>query len=256
MKTILALGLLVLLTGLFVVPAYASLTSKYLELLEVNEAVDEYGLMTFAGTVQNTHTTQPIGPVTAYVILKLEGRIIAIYDPSVSPADGGGIFLDPGETGTFFVESDYAEGDYDEFSLRLEGSLRPPDESLVVGELIVIEESLNRAYDPYGTHVVYGELFNNTNAVIGRVTLKIVLLDVRGDPIGLADYFSLDELWPGQTVDFTARITSFISGKEVDGWTVVMEFQAVRLVEPDVPTASTGITWGQIKNHNRAESAD
>ena len=67
-------------------------------------------------------------------------KIIAIYrgfpDRSLEK-------LAPGETRSFEVETDHAEGEYDAFNVRVEGVLEPPDASLITGSFSLVEESLN-----------------------------------------------------------------------------------------------------------------
>lgn len=244
MRANLTLGF-VLIAGLLAAPAHAFRSGEHLELLEVNEVVDEYGLMTFAGTVQNNHTTQAITGISAYVILKKEGRIIAIYRGWLD----GAFSLSPGETGSFLVEADYAEGEYDEFYVRLDGLLKPPEADFITGELVLIEESLNLTSSADGQTVLYGELFNGTNAIIGSVNLQFNLLDARGRVVGIAVPLELGyiELWPGEKIDFTA-IGVLTSDRRISSWDVEIEFEAIRLAESDVPTVATGATWGQIKH--------
>ena len=250
MRMNLALGFVLLMgLSLSAVPTYAINSSRHLELVAVNEAVDEYGLMTFAGTVRNTHTTQWIQGVRAYVVLKREDQVIAIYEGWLD-----GRNLPPGETGSFFIEADYAEGEYDEFYVRLAGLLVPPDASFIVGEIIIIEESLNITQDSSGQTVVYGELINGTNAIIGTINLQFNLLDARGRLVGIALPHNLNylDLWPNEKRDFAA-IAVLTSDRRIEGWEVEIEIEAIRIVESDVPTVSTGTSWGQIKNHAASE---
>ena len=253
MRSSLALGFVLLMgLSLSVAPTHAINSSRHLELVAVNEAVDEYGLMTFAGTVQNTHRTQWIQGVRAYVVLKREDQVIAIYEGWLD-----GQTLPPGETGSFFIEADYAEDEYDEFYVRLAGLLVPPDASFIVGEIIIIEESLNITQDSSGQTVVYGELINGTNAIIGTINLQFNLLDARGRLVGIALPHNLNylDLWPNEKRDFAA-IAVLTSDRRIEGWEVEIEIEAIRIVESDVPTVSTGTSWGQIKSHSRAESAE
>ena len=213
--------------------------------------------MVFAGTIQNTHAVQSIDTISIYVVLKKEGRIVAIYrgfpERSLSA-------LEPGGTRSFEIETDYEEGAYDEFNVRLEGVLEPLDDSALAGEFYLIEESLNLTTNPEGKTVFYGELFNGTNAIVRDITIKFTLLDARGDVIGFADPVLLSlslkhtELWPNSKIDFTAETR--ISLNRIKDWEVSIGFEAVRIVGPDVMTVSTEMTWGQIKNHNRAENAE
>ena len=249
MRANLSLGLVLLAAGLCAEPACAFWSDEHLELLEVAEVVDEFGLMVFTGTIQNTHTTQAIDTVSIYVVLKKEGRIVAIYRGWPDRSSGG---IGPSETQSFSIETDYAEGEYDEFNVRLEGTLDAPDASLVTGELTIVEESLNLTTSPEGQTVIYGELFNGTNALIREINIQFTLLDARGDVIGFAlpSLLSISlkytDLWPNEKIDFSA--TSTVSLNRVKSWEVEIEFEAIRVVESDAPTVSTSTTWGQIKH--------
>ena len=106
MRLSLALGFVLLAGFLVGVPAHASFSDEHLALLEVNESVDEFGLMVFTGTIQNTHATQAIGTTSIYVVLKQGDQIIAIYrDFPDNPLKD----LAPGESRSFEVETDHAE---------------------------------------------------------------------------------------------------------------------------------------------------
>lgn len=248
MKSIapLCIILLVALITAPTAPALATTGYKHLELVEVNEVVDKHGLMTFVGTIRNTHTIQSIAYVNAHVLLKQEGRIIAIYQGWI---DNETLVLAPGETGSFFVESDYAEGEYDELSVIPHGLMMSPEDDFIVGSVHIVEESVNITISPAGDHVLYGELINGTNALIGKIDLQFNLFDARGQLVGIATAIDLGYLglWPGDKLDFTALVI-LSSNKKIANWEVEVEINAIRIVEPDIPTATIGATWGQIKH--------
>ena len=250
-----ALLYLVLLASLVAVPALATTADKHLELVEVNEVIDADSLVTFVGTVENTHTTQPVAYVHAFAILRLEGKVVAIYRGFI---ENDTLTLAPGELASFSVRTDYYASEYDDFSIRLSGMMAPPEEVFIIGEVSVVEESVNLTLSPEGDRVLYGEIVNNTNAIIWQVDLEINLYDSRGNLAGNA--LSLDligmDLWPGDRREFSAFVT-LISNKAITDWEVgEIRIHPVRIVEQSIPTVSTGATWGQIKNHSRAESAD
>ena len=257
MRLSLALGF-VLLAGLLVGgPAHASFSDEHLALLEVNESVDEFGLMVFTGTIQNTHATQAIGTTSIYVVLKQGDQIIAIYrDFPDNPLKD----LAPGDIRSFEVETDHAEGEYDSFNIRLEGVLEPPDASLITGSFGLVEESLNLTQTRDGRAVFYGELFNGTNALIRNVDIQFTLMDRRGDIVGFAfpnpllGTLTAVEIWPGAILDFAA--SSLLSPTLIDTWEIEITYEVVRIVEETIPTVADGMTWGQIKNHSRVESAE
>ena len=242
MRASLALGF-ALVAALLSSPANAFNSSKNIELLEVNEAIDEYGLMTFAGMVQNTHTTQPVIAIKVYVILKQGSRIVAIYEHPLKAQ------LLPGESHSFLVETDYAEGDYDTFEVRLAGLTGAPDPSFVIGELVVLEESLSLTHSPDGETVLYGEIFNGTNAIINSIELFVYLYDARDRSVGIAfPHLGLVqiELWPGEKIDFAA-IADLSSDSKIVRWDISMEFEPLRIIEEDVVTGVAEATWGQVK---------
>lgn len=256
MRVNLALGF-VLLAGLFAAPACAFWSDEYLELLEVNGAADEYGLMVFSGTIQNTHSAQSINTISIFIVLKKEGRIVAIYRGFPEKPLSA---IEPGETRSFEIETDYEQGFYDEFNVRLEGLLEPLDDSALTGEFYLIEESLNLTTNPEGKTVFYGELFNGTNAIVADITIQFTLLDARGDVIGFANPVLLSltlkhtELWPDSKIDFTAE--THISLNRIKDWEVSIGFEPIRIVEADVMTVLTDMTWGQIKSHSHIGNAE
>ena len=182
MRSSLVLGFVLLAGFLVGGPAHASFSDEHLELLDVTEVVDEYGLIVFTGSVRNTHTVQSVTAASIYVILKQDGQIIAIYRgfPDSSLKD-----LAPGETRSFEVETDYAKGEYDAFNVRVEGLLEPPDASLITGSFGLVEESLNLTQTREGRAIFYGELFNGTNALIRHVDIQFEVYPVNWTESGV-----------------------------------------------------------------------
>ena len=122
-----------------------------------------------------------------------------------------------------------------------------------MGEVYLVEESFNIV-----GNTVYGEIRNDTNAIISHVLLEIDLLDARGDLIGTLtssnkDRIAWTEIGAGDTVGFIlefanlAPYVSKIKDKEVRlGWGVV-DIVADEAVATGVDRA----TWGRIKAMGR-----
>ena len=244
MSRIILLALFSLQT--FSVPVLASWSEEHLELSNVQETIDEYGLAVFSGELRNTHTMRPIASIFIFIVLKKEGRIVGME--YFIPRDAWAK-LDPLGTVSFEHETLYAPEEYDEFSVRAEGTLQPPDQALVVGEVYLVEESFNIVND-----TVYGEIRNDTNAIISYILLEIDLLDARGDLISTLksrniDRIALTEIGAGDTVGFIlhyvdlARHVPKIKDKEVRiSWGIV----DIVAGEP-IATAVEQASWGQIK---------
>ena len=85
-------------------------------------------------------------------------------------------------------------------------------------------------------------------------------MDRRGDIVGFAfpnplfGTLKATEIWPGDTIDFAA--SSIVPPTLIDSWEIELTYEAVRIVEEAIPTVADGMTWGQIKNHSRAKSAE
>lgn len=234
----------------FSVPVLASWSEEYLELSNVQEIIDEHGLAVFSGELRNTHTMRPISSIFIFIVLKKEGRIVGME--YFIPRDAWEK-LDPLGIVSFERETLYTPEEYDEFSVRAEGTLQAPIRDLVVGKVYLVEESFNIV-----GNTVYGEIRNDTNAIISHVLLEIDLLDARGDLIGTLtssnkDRIAWTEIGAGDTVGFIlefanlAPYVSKIKDKEVRlGWGVV----DIVAGEP-VTTGVEPATWGRIKAMGR-----
>ena len=261
MRAILTALCFVLLAGLCTSSAYAFRSGEHLELLSVEESIDDYGLAVFSGTVQNTSATQSV-MLHVHVILKKDGVIVARYLGRISFEFLNG--LGPGRSTDFSVKTDYEPGDYDEFYVSLKGYPADIDLDMVEGDLDIVEGSVGLTTSVYllvEYTVLYGELVNNTNAVVTDITVEFDLLDGRDNLIGIAstrsfvEFLQFFELGPGESVDFAALVPR-ASESRVKGWEPRVSFRAIELVGLDIPTAITETTWGQIKNHSRAENAE
>ena len=167
--------------------------------------------------------------------------------------------LDPGQSADFHAETDYAPGDYDEFDVRLEGQLLDIPLEFVEGNLDIVEGSLSLTTGVFGFTeypVFYGEIVNNTNAVITEIVVSVDLMDARGNVIGSASssdfvlgFVSLlgsVVLQPGEKIEFGA-LSRVVSIGRIEAWEAKTSFKPIEIISPDIPTVSTGMTWGQIK---------
>ena len=256
----------VLIAGLFAVPAYAFYSNEHLELVDVEEVVDEEGLVTFTGHIRNTHEYQPINPLKVFLTLKREGIVSRIYQGRYDDFEP----ILPGHMRSFSVPSDAIQGDYDDFSIRAVGYLGTPDpaSSSLTGSLLLVEDGLNfTVIGPDSTSVILGELLNDTNAVLTNLTVQFRLFKNEDCLIGLAKpsekifddgSLAFQDLLPGESISFIAY--SDVSFEQVTRWEYDVGFELVRIVPETMPmqieedaTGSTpttviGATWGQIKH--------
>lgn len=260
MRTNLALGFVLLAGILAGSPTHASFSDEHLKLINV-EVVSDRSSTTFTGLIENTHPTRSISDVTIYITLKgeYEGRLQIVAFLRGFPND---IFVDiaPGEQRSFEVPVPYGERDYDEYSIRVDGALAfVVDDALITGEVTLVEETLTWLPHDDGSTMVYGEIHNGTNVVVGRLkptfTLKSGSHDV-GTTILAYAFNRLEqiELLPGETVEFWAVApTDFWSW---DTYAVDLYWEPLRLYEEAIATGVEETSWGQIKNHNHAEKAE
>ena len=260
MKTILSLGFVLLAGFLVGGPAHASFSDEHLDLLE-QQVVVEDGDAVFTGLIENTHSSRSITLVSVYVVLKdAEGLIIDIVqgfpdDPLTDIA--------PGEQRPYAVETPYEESDFDTYTLRVEGVLSPISphlkDSLVTGEVVILKEGLTFTTGRRDLVIIYGEIFNGTNAVITSISLTFTLYDSVGKvgtivTDGIGNTLNLVELWPGQTRAFKAAGLLLVALDDVTEYRASLQYDPLRVVD-DIATGVEETSWGQIKNHSRAESA-
>ena len=251
-----------LFAGLFVGgPAHASFSDEHLDLLEKQVVVEGSGVV-FTGLIENTHPNRSIAYVSVYVVLKdAEGLILDIVQgfPDDSLTD-----IAPGEQRPYAVEVPYGESDFETYTLRVEGVLSPISphlqDSLVTGEVVVVKESLTFTTGRRGLVFIYGEIFNGTNAVITSISPTFTLYDSVGEvgtlvTEGIGNNLHLVELWPGQTIAFKASGLLLVSLDNVESYRVNLQYDPLRVVG-DIATGVEETSWGQIKNYNRAESAE
>ena len=72
---------------------------------------------------------------------------------------------------------------------------------------------------------------------------------------GTGNNLHLVELWPGQTIAFKASGLLLVSLDDVTEYRVSLQYDPLRIVD-DIATGVEEMSWGQIKNHSRAKSAE
>lgn len=238
-------------------PTHASFSDEHLALLDT-EVVAKRASAVFTGLIENTHPTRSINDVIVYVTLKqyVDGRLFIIDIIRGFPSDP---FVDiaPGEQRPFEVVAPYGERDYDEYSIRVDGALVSFfDRDLVTGEVTIVEETLTWTWNDNGDTMVYGEIYNGTNAVIGQLNPTFTLKKGSRD-VGITaivngfNRLTLVELLPGETVEFKA-----VSATHIDAWetyAVDIYYEPLRLYEEAIATSVEETSWGQIKNHAASE---
>lgn len=256
MRANLALGFVLLAGFLVGGPAHASFSfsDEHLDLLE-QQVVVEDGVVVFTGLIENIHPSRSIAYVSVYVVLKdAEGLIIDIVQgfPDESTTD-----IAPGEQRPYEVKTPYEEGEFDAYTLRAEGvlsSISPQlTDRLVTGEVTVLAESLTFTTGRRGLVIIYGEIFNGTNAVITSISPTFTLYDSVGK-VGTivtegTGNLHLVELWPGQTIAFKASgLLALGTLDDVEEYRVSLYYDPLRVVG-DIATGVEETSWGQIKNH-------
>ena len=260
MRSSLALGFVLLAGFLAGGPAHASFSDEHLKLLNT-EVVADRSSVVFSGLIENTHPSRSVNDVTIYITLKqyFDGRAFIIDIIRGFPNDSF-VAIAPGEQRPFEVVAPYGQRDYDEYSIRVDGALAFVfDGDLVTGEVVIVEESLTWTWNDEGETLVYGEIYNGTNVVVGRLnptfTLKSGSRDVGITAIANGfNRLNLVELLPGETVEFMA-----VSATNIDAWdryVVDLYYEPLRLYEADIATGVEEVSWGQIKNHSRVENAE
>ena len=262
MRSSLVLSFVLLAGFLLGGPAHASFSNEHLDLLE-QQVIVEDGVAVFTGLIENTHSSRSIAYVSVYVVLKdAEGLIIDIVQgfPDDSLTD-----IAPGEQRPYAVETPYEESDFDTYTLRVEGVLSPISphlkDSLVTGEVVVLKESLTFTTGRRGLVIIYGEIFNGTNAVITSISPTFTLYDSVGKvgtmvTEGTGNNLHLVELWPGQTIAFKASgLLALGTLDDVTEYRVSLQYDPLRIVD-DIATGVEETSWGQVKNHSRVENAE
>ena len=189
-----ALWFFLFAVGLCAAPADASRSDEHLELLSVEESIDDDGFSVFAGSVRNTSLVQAVIP-HIYVVLKKDGVVVGRYVGRIGLEHIRG--LAPSRSASFRISTDHEPGDYDEFHISLKSRAGEIDPDLIEGDLAIVEGSVSLITSVYSfvEHtVLYGELVNNTNAVVTDITVEFDLFDGRNKLIGFASTTFIDLL--------------------------------------------------------------
>ena len=240
--------------------ASADYSSRYLEVSNFKDEVDEYGLVVFTGEVKNIHTTRIISVVNIYVTLKKDGVIIGITRIFTEE-------LEPLASTSFEYETLYAKEEYDELSVRPSGVLEDGViDDLVVGEAYIVEESFNVVYNfqlvtwsDIVADAIFGEIRNETNAIISGLKVSIEFFDARGNTLGGFTTDKLDtpyreEISPGETISFTFTFKPGVLPAEgkIKSWKVRLAgWTAIEIVDNAIATSVESVSWGAIKAMER-----
>lgn len=221
--------------------------SKYLELSNMEAVVDEYGLAVFSGDIRNAHIAKYIG-VYIHLVLKKNGLVIGTERFYLRP-------LKPLEVESFRHETLYTPEDYDEFYMLADGIVSDVNIDLVVGEVYLFEESFNVV-----AGVIYGEIRNDTNAIIGDLELRFTFFDARGDRLFIVstiDKFSDEydlrytDIRAGDTAGFSIAFDRDLPFDKIKSKEVEIAWRVVDIVDEPIATGVEAAPWGQIKAMGR-----
>ena len=241
-------SILVVLSSIPVV-AQVELPEEHLELAEgMSTSLDEDGEVVVSIVVRNTHPTLHISSVTARVAAMQDGLVVGYLYFSCGR-------LGPGEAVTCYDETRLTKEEYGDFAfghITLGGQFRPLDESMIIGEPIVIEKSLNCLPDRDGNILFLGEVLNDTNAILNIWGIKFHLYDNKDRYLGEAKdklsswFFSFEIVKPQDTFIF-AVTNQDIPFAKVDHWTAEVIYSVEKIYYEDIATAVEQATWGEIK---------
>lgn len=239
-------------------PAAAFYSDEYFSVVHVEEIADDDGNITFIGEVINTSEFEAITPIKTHLIIKGLGTVLGVIsaDPdSFSP-------VQPGQTTSFTIETDFKQGEYDEFSIRCvgyAGAINPDAESLS-GALLLVEENLNfTTFEADSTTVVLGELHNDTNGLLTNIHIEFRLFKDEDCLVGVAippstpnvlGSMVYQELSPGRSIGFIAYSEAHLG--KVNRWEYSLSYDFKKLAPvPEESTAIIGTSWGEIKAMGR-----
>ena len=238
-------------------PATAFYSDEYFSVVHIEEIVGDDGKVVFVGEALNITEFQAIQPTSVYITLKLQGAVLAV----VSGEPDSWEQVQPGEICLFTVETDFEQGQYDEFSVRFAGyagNPNPNTESLI-GGLVLVEESLNfTTFDADSTVVVLGELYNDSNGILGNISLEFRLFKDEDCLIGIATLSGQSRdpgsMWyqnitPGSTIGFIAYSQAPLS--KLGRWEYSLGYDLVKFAPMPEDTAIEAASWGAIKAMGR-----
>ena len=224
--------------------------SKYLELSNMEDTIDEYGLAVFSGDISNSHRTKHLSTVHVHLILKKNGLVIGTEKFYLHRN------LKPLGTESFRHETLYTPEDYDDFYMLADGLVSSVDINLVVGEVYFVEESFNVV-----DGVIYGEIHNATNAVISGVQLGFEFFDARGDRLFVLlttrllinEYaFDLVDIGAGKTAGFSIALDDDLPWQKIKSQEVEIGWYVKDIADiPAIATTVDAASWGEIKAMGR-----
>ena len=94
--------------------AIAFYSDEYFVVVNVEEVVNDDGKVTFTGEVLNISEFQAVTPIQTFITIKRGGVVSGVISSNPDSYDP----VQPGQTTTFTVESDFEQGQYDEFIIR------------------------------------------------------------------------------------------------------------------------------------------
>ena len=257
--------LIVVICLVAIKPATAFYSDEYFEVVHVEEIEGDDGKITFKGEALNISEFQSVQPANVTITLRLQGAVLAIVSGSPDIYE----HIQPGQICPFTIETDFEQGQYDEFIVRFAGYAGGPNpntESLT-GDLMLVEESLNfTTFGSDSTAVILGELYNNTNGILTNISLEFRLFKDEDCLVGIATpsptineagSTTYQDVAPGSTIGFIAYSEVHLS--KVERWEYSLRYDLVRLAPvPDeepiaapiaapIATVIAETTWGKVK---------
>ena len=120
-------------------PSYAESSSGYLKVLWIDEEDGEKGIV-FVGEILNEHPKLYASYPDVIISIKKDGILINLVEARC------GERIPPGATCKFSAKTKYTGEEYDSISARVEEAslfMPNPDPDLLVGDVVLVEESLN-----------------------------------------------------------------------------------------------------------------
>ena len=255
-------GTLFVLFCLFVAsPSSALLSTDNLELVDYRVVANPSGRLFVQGSVKNIHPELTTSALNIVCVFKKGPAVVAVYEFRASEE------LAPGTIGAFEGATNFfSVRDYDELKITVLGrfgeevELEGIDMSEVTGGISIHQNSLSTVvgYNDFAMQVlvVYGELVNDTDAVITRPVVKFEFywnnfLDVSSEASVSNNAFFDTLIYPGDVIPFQSF--GIIRYGTSDSQNLIIEFLPVESyypprVEAPTPSAIESMSWGQIKD--------
>ena len=212
-------------------------------------SVDDKGSVILSITVRNTHPHLTMWLAGADLTLKQDGLVFG-YLPISCRDDIG-----PGQTEECSKDTGLSEEEYDALNLtfgdlNLKARFDDIDESMLTGEVVLIEESLNWRAAGDGSILFLGEVLNDTNGFLTIQHVEFHLYDTKDNYLGVANdkvWVKLGDVMPHATYAFAVG-NEDIPYAKVERWEVSISY-IIRDIYFDAPiaTSATSASWGQIK---------